>query len=173
MTPEELAAYRSELLDAKALVAELKWQLALRCFARKYNPDQPRVPAGNPDGGQWTSEGGAEFQFVRAGMPKIPRERPPDSRDRTAIAVAVANWIAEKGVLAAEAIAKTSWLYHAIPTITSYLDAPKSLEELQEDASTPKAGYDRHHIIEQTSAAEDGYPRNRSMQRIIVFESLG
>jgi hypothetical protein len=20
-----------------------------------YNPDQPRVPAGNPDGGQWTS----------------------------------------------------------------------------------------------------------------------
>jgi hypothetical protein len=26
---------------------------------RKYNPDQPRVPAGNPDGGQWTS-GAAE-----------------------------------------------------------------------------------------------------------------
>jgi hypothetical protein len=24
--------------------------------ARKYDPDQPRVPAGNPDGGQWTSE---------------------------------------------------------------------------------------------------------------------
>jgi len=24
----------------------------------KYNPDQPRVPAGNPDGGQWTSDGG-------------------------------------------------------------------------------------------------------------------
>ena len=23
-----------------------------------YNPDQPRVPTGNPDGGQWTSEGG-------------------------------------------------------------------------------------------------------------------
>jgi len=25
---------------------------------RKYNPDQPRVPAGNPDGGEWTSEDG-------------------------------------------------------------------------------------------------------------------
>lgn len=24
----------------------------------KYSPDQPRVPAGNPDGGQWTSGGG-------------------------------------------------------------------------------------------------------------------
>jgi hypothetical protein len=27
-------------------------------LARKYNPNQPRVPAGNPDGGQWT-DGGA------------------------------------------------------------------------------------------------------------------
>ena len=25
---------------------------------RKYSPDQPRVPAGNPDGGQWTSDDG-------------------------------------------------------------------------------------------------------------------
>lgn len=31
----------------------------------KYSPDQPRVPAGNPDGGQWTSEasGGASGDF--------------------------------------------------------------------------------------------------------------
>jgi len=27
-------------------------------FELKYRSDQPRVPAGNPDGGQWTSEGG-------------------------------------------------------------------------------------------------------------------
>lgn len=27
-------------------------------FILKFNPDQPRVPAGNPDGGQWTSGGG-------------------------------------------------------------------------------------------------------------------
>src|SRR5688500_18481379 len=45
MTPAELEAYRSELSEVKALVAELKWQLALRRFARKYSPDQPRVPA--------------------------------------------------------------------------------------------------------------------------------
>lgn len=25
---------------------------------QKYNPDQPRVPAGNPDGGQWSNEAG-------------------------------------------------------------------------------------------------------------------
>jgi hypothetical protein len=28
-------------------------------FDQKYNPDQPRVPAGNSDGGQWTDGGGA------------------------------------------------------------------------------------------------------------------
>lgn len=26
---------------------------------RKYDPDQPRVPGGNPDGGRWTSDNGA------------------------------------------------------------------------------------------------------------------
>lgn len=38
---------------------EILWQghlLALELALRAYNPDQPRVPAGNPDGGQWTSE---------------------------------------------------------------------------------------------------------------------
>jgi hypothetical protein len=33
-------------------------KLAGAAHLRKYNPDQPRVPAGNPDGGQWTSGGG-------------------------------------------------------------------------------------------------------------------
>jgi len=36
----------------------LDWELAkLAWRACKYNPDQPRVPAGNSDGGQWTSDG--------------------------------------------------------------------------------------------------------------------
>jgi hypothetical protein len=30
----------------------------LRAALKKYSPDQPRVPAGNSDGGQWTSDGG-------------------------------------------------------------------------------------------------------------------
>ncbi len=60
---------------------------------------------------------------------------------------------------AAQAIAKGSWLYDALPIINSYLDAPKALEQLQQDASIAKSGYDRHHIVEQSSAAEDGYPQ--------------
>jgi hypothetical protein len=31
---------------------------SLTTLLAKYSPDQPRVPAGNPDGGQWTSGGG-------------------------------------------------------------------------------------------------------------------
>lgn len=47
----------------------LKWRLAFEHWRRKatrwvivakagFDPNQPRVPAGNPDGGQWTSTGG-------------------------------------------------------------------------------------------------------------------
>jgi hypothetical protein len=35
-------------------------EVPLALYQRKYSPDQPRVPAGSPEGGQWTSgEGGA------------------------------------------------------------------------------------------------------------------
>ena len=48
---------------------KLSWDISFRPFqlaaarhlavACKYDPNQPRVPAGNPDGGQWTSGGGS------------------------------------------------------------------------------------------------------------------
>jgi hypothetical protein len=36
------------------VMAELQSEL------KKYSPDQPRVPAGNSKGGQWTAEGRAD-----------------------------------------------------------------------------------------------------------------
>jgi hypothetical protein len=56
MSEAELLEYRRELAKLR-----LDWELLkLAIKARKYSPNQPRVPAGNPDGGQWTSgEGGA------------------------------------------------------------------------------------------------------------------
>lgn len=160
----ELASVQGELLRRKA----------------GFNPSQPRAPAGNSDGGQWTDAGGASGSetsgsgtreggssnpplrlYVAAGLPKIPRQRPPSPGERTAIAKATAIWLAENAVAASEAIARSSWLYHAIPYISSYLDAPKPLEELQQDALTPKIGYDVHHIVEQSSAEAAGYPRTR------------
>ena len=36
-------------------VKKLKLEHELWCFEQKYSANQPRVPAGNSDGGQWTS----------------------------------------------------------------------------------------------------------------------
>jgi hypothetical protein len=51
--------YDIELAQIKSDFAALRFQIALAKRARaqckaNFNPDQPRVPAGNPDGGQWT-----------------------------------------------------------------------------------------------------------------------
>jgi hypothetical protein len=54
-------------------VAALRVSLAFRRLAlalKRYNADQPRVPAGNPDGGQWT-DGGAG-RILLAGDPPTP-----------------------------------------------------------------------------------------------------
>ncbi|MDP2801742.1 MAG: hypothetical protein Q8O26_07645 [Phreatobacter sp.] len=44
-------------------IADLRWDILVLKTAlglhRRYDPNQPRVPAGSPDGGQWTSGGGA------------------------------------------------------------------------------------------------------------------
>jgi hypothetical protein len=53
----EIAALRRELEKLTQDVLELWRQCEprARSYVIKYSPDQPRVPAGNPDGGQWTS----------------------------------------------------------------------------------------------------------------------
>jgi hypothetical protein len=98
--------------------------------------------------------------MVAAGFfPKIPNQRPQTPKERNAIVKAVAAWLAEHGGTAAEVVASSSWLYYAFPYINAYLDPPKSLGELNELASMPQTGYDIHHIVEQTPAAQVGFPR--------------
>ncbi len=69
----EIAAIRRKLGELVVLRLELQRQYGefvewvqeerrrrdprLRSHVIKYNPDQPRVPAGNPQGGEWTSGG--------------------------------------------------------------------------------------------------------------------
>ena len=69
----------------------------------------------------------------------------------------VAKWLREN---AGQIIEGVAWLDEFLATIESYLDPPKTLEELQQGVSTPKKGYDIHHIVEQTSAKTDGFPRS-------------
>jgi len=130
---------------------------------RKYNPDQPRIPAGGPDGGQWTD--GSSGLIHLAGdiptgdSPEIPKEKPPTSQERTGLLKDVARRISEFG-LTIEAFAKVNaWLRTRSAEIESYGDPPKSLEELQRDTSRSAPGYDIHHIVEQTQAEKDGFTR--------------
>jgi hypothetical protein len=81
----------SGLLRLKWLAAATRFELALRRHNRalKYNPDQPRVPAGNSDGGQWTSGGGSTGRMRLAGdiptgdsPPEIPDKIPSNPRTK-------------------------------------------------------------------------------------------
>ena len=100
-------------------------------LARKYNPNQPRVPVGNPDGGQWTDGGAGRgslglFQITpRDNMidgvqlagdwppddgpgipsdepPQIPPKQPSTSAERTSYLRAAASWLVRHGGLAGE-----------------------------------------------------------------------
>ena len=69
-------------------LAALRMEWALMKLARKagFDPTQPRVPAGNADGGQWTDAGGGGRVKVAAndrGEGGIAADAPPKSRDQT------------------------------------------------------------------------------------------
>lgn len=56
----ERLEFLDECFRLKALLAKIKAELDVKApHPSGYNPDQPRVPAGNPDGGQWTRDGGS------------------------------------------------------------------------------------------------------------------
>ena len=145
----------------------------------KYSPDQPRVPAGSPDGGQWTDgssdgivlpeivvtpdDGGDEtgsLDFVQlAGdiptgdSPEIPKEPPPTTRLRNILIRWLASRLGPYVWVAAEA---GSWIYDHKAEINSYFDPPKTQQELQDAANSPADGYDIHHVVERNSKAKDG-----------------
>ncbi len=146
--------------DAQRYFQPDAWRAYAPCLPeRKHWSLQPRVPAGNSDGGQWADEGGS-LRLIAAGLPKIPSRRPPTSKEQTKYRKAMAIALAELGASAAAYVLKDSWLYEAFPYISAYLDAPRTLGELHELAASPAKGYDIHHIVEQTSAERDGFSRS-------------
>ena len=45
---------------------------AIKTIGVKFNPDQPRVPAGNPSGGQWTDGAGSdESQYLMGSKSQV------------------------------------------------------------------------------------------------------
>jgi hypothetical protein len=49
------------LLAVRFATFELKLDGLIRSLEQRYRPDQPRVPAGQPEGGQWTSTAGRKI----------------------------------------------------------------------------------------------------------------
>ncbi len=101
--------------------------------------------------------------------PEIPQKEPPTEKAKNAVRKAVARWLLRAALSAANvdprtrlmveaSVAAAEWL---APYVNAYLDPPKSLAELQEAANNPQTGYDIHHIVEQSSAEEDGFPRSQ------------
>jgi hypothetical protein len=89
--------------------------------------------------------------------PIIPIERPPTAKERNDFAREIARWFVNNR---SHVIEGAAWLTELEPTVRSYLDPPRTLEELARAVSDPKPGYDIHHIVEKTSAEQDGFPRS-------------
>jgi len=190
----QLASVRSD----RELIADIFREVWRELCKAGFDPDEPRVSAGNPAGGQWTTEGGtgssADPRIVsdatpdnnwRSGAryaandppgigynqgppleepPEIPPDLPATKKAINAFLKAAAYWLAD-AALAGEpigdfllALQAAEWLYEFRPYIDAYLDPPKTLEELQQDALNPQVGYNIHHIVEQKSAGQDGFP---------------
>jgi hypothetical protein len=230
--PRSFAQLKAIRLERRAAAIRAQEQLPRRLHAQHgYDPNQPRVPAGHSDGGQWTSENeggddrriisdvtpdndwkpGAQYAngprrgsvLVRIGRQWVEvesgqaarlveaqaraqaatarvRDLDPNWRPRPSAYESVEGLIRTYEAEAREAQARARELERlAIPPkvpnyrprtagewsrddylIEAYRDEPKTLEELQRGVSRPKRGYDIHHIVEQTSAEQDGFPRS-------------
>ncbi len=87
-----LRAMQAGLLELKWLRDLTRLDRAIRrhgwALKAGFNPNQPRVPRGQREGGQWVDDGGSSGRIVLAGYiptndtPEIPKERPPTTRAR-------------------------------------------------------------------------------------------
>lgn len=176
--PRSLRAIRACLLELKWLRATMRLELALRRhhralrYAEKagFNPDQPRDWHG-----RWTDGGGSgpsDGRIRLAGdiptgdSPEPPEERPATSKERTSALKLAARLLVQATDSAATVFDTVAlfaklgaWYQTRSAEIESYNDPPKSLDELQQATSKPAPGYDIHHIVEQTQAEHEGYPR--------------
>ena len=92
--------------------------------------------------------------------PIIPRERSPTASERYDIARTTARRLAQRWLAQEQrhVVEAPDWFLEYEPSVQAYLDPPKTLSELQQAVSTPKPGYDIHHIVEKDSAEKDGFP---------------
>jgi hypothetical protein len=62
-----LDAHNAAMFRHKLALIDIEGQHRLALYRSHFDPNQPRVPAGHPDGGQWTREGAAPASSERSG----------------------------------------------------------------------------------------------------------
>jgi hypothetical protein len=98
-------------------------------------------------------------------MPDVPPDEPETPKQVNALIKSLGVWLLKRGIVAlipgvgeAAAIVQLGvWLYQYLPYLDAYIQAPQSLEDLQNAANDPQPGYQIHHIVEQTPARKEGY----------------
>jgi hypothetical protein len=134
----------------------------------------PRWPAGQSDGGQFSpaDSGGGDSPIHRISLgppPFIPTREPSTGKGKNDARKAVGKWLLQAGALGLDILDPEFAIVHAVvqgaawlaPYVNSYLDPPTTLEELQGAVDSPSVGYNIHHIVEQTPAEQDGFPRSQ------------
>ena len=108
----------------------------------------------------------------RPNLDDVPTDRPFGRGELSPILRMVSNLAALLGLATLET--RAPWIMEYGPQILSNNDLPKSLSELQKDVGVSKPGYEDHHIVEQTSAARDGFPRDLidSPQNLVKVPTL-
>ncbi|MEN5083171.1 hypothetical protein ABE438_11860 [Bosea sp. TWI1241] len=136
-----------------------------------FNPDQPRVPAGSREGGQWSGGGSGQPGIGDNGGPPLdptpsPERKPKEKPTRVQAAKALAREIARQALRRAGpvgaaliAIEAGHQLYAEYPAIRSYQDPPKALDELQAGVGRGRPGYEDHHIVERSAGSREGFSR--------------
>lgn len=169
---------RARIARRHAVACQLAGERMMRALARLqalvekggFNRDQPRVPAGSPEGGQWAGGQGANQRqpgIGDNGGPALDQTNNPPSRkpSKTQAAKTLARAIALRALrpagrigAALMAIEVGHWLYTEYPSIRSYQDEPKTLAELQQHVGERRPGYDDHHIVERGAGSRESFP---------------
>lgn len=126
---------------------------------KKYNPNQPRVPAGNSDGGQWTSGGGS------GGVkPKPVSKRPfvnkiPDTEDEVFGGEGVQ--IAESGKITTDAKPASSGKVGSKPNVVPKKWANPDLRIYQKHVKKHQADFDAKNGREYVRKSQEFLKRAR------------
>lgn len=176
-TPD-LTWWREAILLRRQLVAlKAQTRLLRRDLRRKYDPNQPRVPAGNSDGGQWTSGagGGGGFDWSALlgggfGSLGAAAEAAPDAMPEDVVADVgdAESWAFYQDSTRADgSLAERAVVNRDGSTIHSEFAAPGETSDWDErhTVTLPEGGKTTFETADRTQAIRSGGPDGEIVSR--------